>query len=179
MHSDTFKEALAAHDSAGPFVLPRTTGQQAVLFLQMLYAACGCSAWVDARSFAKVQQLAIVCHALACPKLLDVLDKALVKLAGNSITIGNALEAYMHAQLYELPSFQQKIAQMLIYLLPKLDLTTSGLQDGAGCHLLAALKEAQRIQADKAQILFRIYTWQHTPQPIDALAEEAHALHLN
>ena len=53
MHSDTFKEALAAHNSAGPFVLPRITGQQAVLLLQMLYAACDAPAWVDATSFAE------------------------------------------------------------------------------------------------------------------------------
>ena len=74
------------------------------------------------------------------------MDRAPVKLAGSSTTPENALEAYMHAQLYGLPSFQQESARMLFNLLPKLDLTTSGLQDGAGCRLLAALKEAQRRQ---------------------------------
>ena len=145
----------------------------------MLYAACGCTAWVDARSFAEVQQLAIVCHALACPKLLNVVDKALIKLADNSITAENALEVYMHAQMYELPSFQENTAQMLIYLLPKLDLTAAGQADGAGCHLLAALKEAQCMQAGTVDYLRRIYQWSETPPAIADLAIEAQILYDN
>ena len=134
--------------------LPGISGKQAARFVQMLYNTHDTSSWLRARSCAELYELAAVCYALACNKLLALVDSALVEKA--TITADNALETYMQAQLHDLKGLREKSTQSLLRFLLQLKLPADkDMAAGDQLHV-PVLREAQRLQTDQAGALKQV-----------------------
>ena len=136
--------------------VPGISGMQAVHFVQMLYSICthGTPSWLKTKSCTELHELAAVCHALACKKLLSLVDSALVELA--DITAAEVLQTYKQAQLYDLKGLQEKSTQSLLHVLPQLKLPADkDVAAGDQLHV-TVLKEAQRLQTDQAAALNKL-----------------------
>lgn len=171
--STTFAEAIvSAYPHSQPFCirldLPGISGQQALLLLNMLYAGPDTPACADKRTLAELQQLATVCRALSCDKLLAIVDNILVKHCSADATRQNVLDLYLHAVEDELPGMQQACAQRVFQMVADLRLPASGMQGTVqGALLLPLLLEAQRLQAPALAEMCK------TVRHIDAIMQQA------
>ena len=156
--SSIFGEALLSAPASVPgerigLRLPGVSGEQAVLFVQMLYNTFDMPAWLKARTCEELYKLAAVCYALACNELLASVDSALMDQADSTISAANALDTYVQAHTHHLKGLQELSTKSLVQLLPQLKLPAA--EDGADADQLhvPVLREIQRVQEEQAETL--------------------------
>lgn len=163
LSSSTLAEALATargrSSGAAPSLhLPGVTGRQAIILLQALYAMPSAVTWASAQPATDLLELASVCHALACARLLHLAQDALVKQAHACITKDNAIKLYYQARQLDMSAFQQECAVSIVKLLPELKLDQSAGNEGLlpilrGFRDLRSIKASRYHDADMLELL--------------------------
>ena len=150
VQSDVFSEVFQTTAAPSPaatskIYLPGITFEQALLLLHMLYQRDP-APWAAAANFNQLRQLASVCHALGCKRLLDLAEENLIQQLPAQMAEQQEMDlvaVYDEATQCGMQSLQAACIPHLVRLAAELKLPDAGSDKYAHELLLPVLVQAQ------------------------------------